>query len=62
MTVNVEVYVRGGDVARAMRRWRKACESSGVFRDIKRLEAYTPPSQRRRVEHRRALKRARKAL
>jgi ribosomal protein S21 len=57
---NVQVTVRNGDVTKAMRQLKKKCEQNGVFSDIKRLASYTPPGQKRRVEHRRALKRARK--
>jgi ribosomal protein S21 len=57
---NVVVAVRDGNIMKALRHLRKKCEVSGVFRDIKRKVCYTPPGEQRRLEHRRALHRARK--
>jgi small subunit ribosomal protein S21 len=58
--MNVVVVVRDGDVGQALKRFKKKCEHNGVMRDMKRLAFYTPPGQKRRLDHRRALKRARK--
>jgi small subunit ribosomal protein S21 len=57
---NVQVVVSRGDVAKALRRLKKKCEQSGVVSEMKRLEFYTSPGQKRRVEHRRAVKRMEK--
>jgi ribosomal protein S21 len=58
---NVQVKVNG-DLTKALRHLKKKCEQSGVVSEMRRLEFYTPPSQKRRIEHLRAIKRARKAL
>jgi ribosomal protein S21 len=60
MSVNAEVFVRGGDVDKALRRLRKACELEHVIADMRRGEFYTKPSQAKRIRRLRALNRERK--
>jgi ribosomal protein S21 len=55
--MNVKVFVRGGDVDKAIRRLRKACEVEHVISDMRRVEFYTKPSQARRIRRLRALNR-----
>jgi len=55
------VFVRGGDVEKAIRRLRKACEQQGVMSDMRRLEHRRKPSEQRRIKHLRILNRQRKA-
>jgi ribosomal protein S21 len=62
MSVNVEVFVRGGDVNKAIRRLRKVCELEHVVSDIRRTEFFRKPSVARRIRHLRALNRQKKAL
>jgi ribosomal protein S21 len=56
--MNVQVAVRNGDVAQAIRRWRKKCEL--VLSDARRTEFYRKPSVKHRLKSLRARKRARK--
>jgi ribosomal protein S21 len=57
---NVAVYVKNNDVAYALRRLKRRCEQSGVMSEMRRLEFHTPPCQKRRIEHHRAVKRMEK--
>jgi ribosomal protein S21 len=59
---NVVVVVRNGDVAQALHRLRKKCQTDHVFSDVRRTECCLKPSVKRQLKHLRARKRARKAL
>jgi ribosomal protein S21 len=58
--MNVQVFVRNGNVDQALRRLRKKVANEHVMADIKRTEAYLRPGVKRHVKHRRVLSRARK--
>jgi ribosomal protein S21 len=45
MQTNVTVFVRGGDVERAIRRLRKQCQYAGVIADMRRGEFYRKPGE-----------------
>lgn len=45
-------------IAVTLRRFRKICEREGVMRDVKRKQAYEKPSERRRRQKLRAIKRS----
>jgi small subunit ribosomal protein S21 len=56
----VAVYVRDGDLTKALRRFKKACERELVLSDARRTEFYRKPSVKSRLKSLRARKRARK--
>jgi small subunit ribosomal protein S21 len=62
MLMNVTVFVRDGDLTKALRRFKKACERELVLSDMRRAECYRKPSVKRQLKQLRARKRARKAL
>jgi small subunit ribosomal protein S21 len=43
-----------------LRRFKKMCEKEGLIKDIKRTSYYQKPSERRRRQLRKAIKRAQK--
>jgi small subunit ribosomal protein S21 len=59
--MNVQVFVRNGDLNKALRAFKKACEQGLVLSDAKRTEFYQKPSVKRRLNILRARKRAKKA-
>jgi small subunit ribosomal protein S21 len=61
MSANVGVVVRDHDIQSALKRLKKKVEREGVLRAARSHEAYAKPSERRRLKHRRAVKRGRKA-
>jgi len=45
----IKVKLRGNETAEQMiRRFKKACEKEGLTKDIKRLQYYEKPSEKRR--------------
>jgi ribosomal protein S21 len=54
---NVQVKVNG-DVAKALRRFRKKCEREAVLADARRYSFYGKPGEKWRVKHARVLTRA----
>jgi ribosomal protein S21 len=48
--MNVQVYVRNGDVDKALRRLKKACAQNGVTTDMKAKDFYLRPGQKRRLK------------
>ena len=58
---NVHVKVRKNeDVNRAIKRFKRAVEASGIMRDIKRKRHYRKPSEAKKIKRAEALKRKRK--
>ena len=54
----LRVKVRGNEsVEQMVRRFKKLCEKEGLIRDIKRTSYYEKPSERRRREQRKSMKR-----
>jgi small subunit ribosomal protein S21 len=51
------VTVFGADVEGAVRRFLKSCRESGLFTELKRREAYLPPSVRKRLKRQKAQQR-----
>lgn len=48
------------NISSALRRFRKICEKEGIIRDARRYMAYEKPSDKKRREKIRSIKRARK--
>jgi len=54
----IKVRARGNESAEQMlRRFKKLCEKEGLTKDIKRNSYYEKPSERRRRQMRKSLKR-----
>ena len=61
MTANVKVTVRKNeDINRAIRRFKKKFEASGVMRDIKRKRYYMKPSEAKKYKRTMAAKKRKK--
>lgn len=55
----IKVRARGNESAEQMlRRFKKMCEKEGLTKDIKKNSYYEKPSERRRRQLRKSLKRA----
>ncbi|MCD6378807.1 MAG: 30S ribosomal protein S21 [Planctomycetes bacterium] len=54
----IKVKARAGEsIQQMLRRFKKVCEKEGLIRDIKRNTYYEKPSERRRRQLRKSLKR-----
>ena len=54
----IKVKVRGNEsIEQMVRRFKKLCEKEGLTRDIKRNSYYEKPSERKRREKRKSMKR-----
>jgi len=54
----IKVKARGSEsVEQMMKRFKKICEKEGLTRDIKRNSYYEKPSERRRRQKRKSIKR-----
>jgi ribosomal protein S21 len=51
------IRVERGKFEGALKLWHKQCEKSGLLRDLRRRESYTPPSAARRIKSHAARKR-----
>ena len=51
---------RNDNIDVLLRKFRKLCEKEGLIKDIKRAQFYEKPSDRRRREKRRSLKKIQK--
>ena len=61
MASNVQVKLRKGeDVSKAIRRFKKKYEASGVLRDIKRKRYYMKPSEAKKYKRAMAAKKRKK--
>jgi ribosomal protein S21 len=58
--MNVEVFVRNGDLEKALRRLKKKMANEHIISDMRRGDFYRKPSEARRIRHLRALNRQRK--
>jgi len=59
---NASIKVRKNeDINRAIKRFKRKVEASGVMRDLKRKRFYRKPSEAKRIKHAEALKRKRKS-
>jgi small subunit ribosomal protein S21 len=57
----IKIKARGNEsVEQMLRRFKKMCEKEGLIKDIKRTSYYQKPSERRRRQLRKAIKRAQK--
>ena len=57
----IRIKARGNEsVEQLMRRFKKLCEKEGLTKDIKRKQFYEKPSERRRREARKGVKRREK--
>jgi len=56
----MQVSVRDNNVDQALRALKKKLQREGVFRDMKLLQAYEKPSEKRAREKAEAIRRARK--
>jgi small subunit ribosomal protein S21 len=56
----MKVFVRDNNVDQALRFLKKKMQREGLFRDMKKREAYSKPSQKRALEMAEALRRAKK--
>ena len=55
----IKIKARGNEsVEQMLRRFKKMCEKEGLTKDIKRNSYYEKPSERRRRQLRKTLKRA----
>ena len=53
----LKVWVQNGDVDRALRKLKKKVANAGIVRELKEREYYEKPSERKRKEKARAVKR-----
>jgi len=54
----IKVKARAGEsIQQMLRRFKKVCEKEGLIRDIKRNTYYEKPSERRRRQLRKSMKR-----
>ena len=61
MATNAQVKVRKNeDVNRAIKRFKRKVEASGVMKDIKRKRYYRKPSEAKKIKRAAAAKRRRK--
>jgi len=51
------VYVHNNDIDRALRKLKKLVSNEGVIKELKKRECYEKPSERRRRQKARAIKR-----
>ena len=59
----IKVKARGNETIQQMlRRFKKMCEKEGLTKEMKRTSYYEKPSERRRRQLRKAIKREQKAL
>ena len=59
---NAEVKVRKNeDINRAIKRFKRKVEASGLMRDVKKHRYYRKPSEARKIKRAEAAKRRRKA-
>ena len=59
---NAQVKVRKNeDVARAIKRFKRKVEASGVMRDLKKRRCYRKPSEAKKIKRAEAAKRRRKS-
>jgi len=59
----IKVKARAGEsIQQMLRRFKKVCEKEGLIRDIKRNTYYEKPSERRRRQLRKSLKRRAAAM
>jgi small subunit ribosomal protein S21 len=56
----VQVFVKDGDVVRALKELRRKLERGGVRREMRQREAFEAPSQKRRRKARAGIRRMRK--
>lgn len=57
----IRVERRGNEpIEKMLRRFKKRCEKEGLIKDLKKNEYYESPSERRRRDKRRLLKRLEK--
>ncbi len=57
----IKIKARGNEsVGQMLRRFKKMCEKEGLTKDIKRNSYYEKPSERRRRQLRKAMKRQQK--
>ena len=58
----IKVSARGNEsVEKMVRRFKKMCQKEGLTRDIKRNSYYEKPSERRRRQMRKSIKRSQSA-
>ena len=57
----MQVFVRGNDVAAALRILKRKMQREGLFRELRRRRSYEKPSERKTREKTEAIRRARKA-
>jgi small subunit ribosomal protein S21 len=62
MPANVTIKVRNGDVAKALKRFKKTVERSGLIGELKSRAYFLKPSEKRREAQHRSKKRRLKAL
>jgi ribosomal protein S21 len=60
MGQGIVVEVINGDIERALRKFKKRVQNSGIFQELKNRECFVKPSELRRREKAQALSRARK--
>jgi small subunit ribosomal protein S21 len=56
----VKVVVRDNDVTKALKILKNKMQREGIFKDMRRVEIFEKPSEKRVREHREAIKRERK--
>lgn len=57
----VKVFPRSNEnISSTLRRFRKICEKEGIIRDVRKNMAYEKPSDKKRREKIRSIKRSRK--
>jgi small subunit ribosomal protein S21 len=55
----IRIKARGGESPEQMlRRFKKLCEKEGLTKEVKRKQFYEKPSERRRRDQRRSVKRS----
>src|ERR671927_68565 len=59
--LNLQVFVRDNNIEQAIKALKKKLQREGVFREMKRRNAYEKPSERKTREKGEAIRRARKA-
>lgn len=56
----IRITARGNEpIEKLVRRFKKKCEREGLIRDIRRCSYYEKPSERKRREERRSVRRQR---
>jgi small subunit ribosomal protein S21 len=57
----IKVKSRGNEsIEQMLKRFKKLCEKEGLIKDLKRTSVYEKPSERRRRQMRKSLKRTQK--